>query len=495
MPSRLILPILLLLLIGSSCSRHADLSILEKLEQVCEEDSFSSTQADSLMNEWREKKTDDGKARFLYLEGLSELRKGNIPNAAIALMEAEDLADRNVDAGLLGKIYRSLAQIYASVQDHEMALRYRLLQEEAVKRTGDRKSQILAQGMLAVAYNNVGEHEKADSVNNLFHAGMVLLWNDPGIAQAYVNEAYSEALRGEWDEVVHSLETAVKFDSTVLTDHVKLLMQTAILKAGAQSLSIANIDIGEGLTLPAEFWEQEGDFEKAYYSLRSYTDQVDSLYQSSIRNGLSVRIAEINEAKAEIAKLRIKEQRSVIAILLLAVMLLSFASISIWYIQRRKRDMIRGVISVLDETGLTFRQLMIKQSSGRYRELKRLYDILLLDSSPAVVKSDLAKKIYVALKDLRGSKNLEKLGRELDGFSGNAYSDLLREMPDIKAEDAAIFIYTGLGFPVGIISALMKTAEANVRNRRSRLRQKVIALKSPREADFLLILSEKPSPQ
>ena len=262
----------------------------------------------------------------------------------------------------------------------------------------------------------------------------------------------------------------------------------------------------ESAAIIAKTWLQElladkGDYQNAYRFLQETLDYQSEVVNQLINQSLFRTQRDFIKAQENEIILRNRNQRLLIAILVLSFILVAFISGMMARHFRRKAEnkelemerFSESMKQILDEKDASIHGLQTQFKSihsQRFRQLEEYYKDYEIARRSGASMSRLYDSLLAIIRDIEGDTNGQ---RYLDTLIDEQYEGIMRrlysECPNLTKQDYLLFSYSAAGFERATIGMLLGNLSADaIHMRRSRLRKSIRAINPPSIQDFLNLI-------
>lgn len=450
------------------------------------------------------------RARALVQVSFVAKSRGELAEAMVSLLEAEESMHEVDDMRLKGLIYRTKGDIYS-------------------------------EGCLFA--NALGEYAKAkecfDALALDYHSasalydmgGMLIQMRDFEHAEEVLVEAMEYAVEADNREflcgVLHELLdlSIYRDDYAACREYVDafgvydaLLFGQAHFSAVRAMLLSREGDLAEALKLvrEAEYMEDAewADVEYARYIIaRNAGDTDEALrWQERSKNAQDRLMLEVLEQpvlnvevemlqgnlRAERRERELVAERNAIIYMLVAVIVVGIILFA-WSRLRRKNREIAQYVDMVGELQSTLRTLPAEMASSvgalyrdRFSELNELCEIFYDHSGSSRHKSMVFNKLVQTIEAIKtDAKRLEELERAVDEYRGGLMSKLTALVPKLSERDRRVSLYVFAGFSNRAIAIFIDSDPVSVSKIRYNIKQKVKNTQTEGVEVLLEALSEK----
>ena len=452
----------------------------------------------------------DDRLLMHYYMGRIYENAGDDEKAAIEYSKGEALVEEVSNAIVVGRLYGCMADIYNKIHNSTKELEYAHKAINVFEKMEDSRYYIITKGVMAMAYANAREYDKADS---LYKEAIALLEEDSVSMVVYLgNYARLKVLSPKPDPsgAIRLLGRISNEYNRALTADLYCVYAYALQLTGkineCDSIigQLAKFGISE-----LDYWryliyKHRGDNKMALECLenssRRYERQMISLLSNTTDNALKDYYA----LEAEKARLQMKLK---VSYLLLA--LVSFAAVAAYFIihlariNRKKAQDIENSLLLYENACRTLevygtqcaeqnnsidmlRSELAQSYKKQFSTIGELCLTYLTKQDKKDVKDHIYKKVVNMIANISDEKKLhKKLEDQINAELDNILINMREDMPDLTDEDMRFISYCIVGFDATIISTILNISCSNVYTKKSRFKSRIKELDSPRKEHYL----------
>ena len=446
-----------------------------------------------------------------YYEGRIHFNAKRDAEAIICQMHALDNAMNTEPRRYLGLIYTAMADLSGRSYCWEEADTYLTSAQRAFLDVNDSTSYFLATENIIINLSNQGKKKEAlkmiDSLmDNDIPSSLLadLLIKKAGIMVDTTKVDYHPALAC----YQQAFQMGGKPSKKQLARYAYILGKCGYDKEAEQVfLQLLNSD--ESAAFTANTWLQElladkGDYQNAYRILRETLDSQSEVVNQLINQSLFRTQRDFIKVQENEIVLRNRNQRLLIALLVLSFILT--ASFLGLMVRRFRRNVVKKELEmerlsesmkrILDEKDASIHGLQSQFKSihsQRFRQLEEYYKDYEIARRSGAFKSHLYYSLLAIIRDIEGDvvgqRHLDNLiDQQFDGIMAQLHS----ECPNLQKCDYLLFSYTAAGFDLTTIGMLLGNLSADaIHMRRSRLRKTLREINPPSLQAFLDVLDLK----
>lgn len=430
---------------------------------------------------------------WMYL-GTEQFNDKKYNEAIVSFEQAIEYSNSVSDQNLQGVLYSKMADTFIKSQDYVQADDYL---DKAIKCFEDSvrpDQKNLAQIMKAVNYIRLMEWDKAEGLFNSLLSDNTLLDKQKGSVEGYyaMMILYNPSIK---DTTAFShLNNAIFYNGTL--ENVDQYCAYAYILGSLGRDEEADL-LFQGIDLEDytnnysyEYWKhrlykEKGDYKKAYSSLLSARNIVDSItrvnHTLSASNAQRVQLEDLAIQR----QLTVQNQRwMIVAISLLAILIATV--LSVLYLRRKRKsiaehDRMEIVIDTLNhrisEMNSEKNVLIKEKTKVRFALIGSIFEDIhhLIGSGESPTKERLYEIINVRTKILENDENAQKeFEKSLNEESGNIMTNFHNDFPDLKPEEYRLASCIFAGFDNTTIMLIMGiTTLEYTRVKKNRLKNKI----------------------
>lgn len=451
----------------------------------------SDTLTAPMMEYYRFSDRHDERARAMYQHALVMQAMGKMPEAMLALLEAEESFVKYDNKRLEGLIHRTRGDLYgvgclyrnsfdeyalaaecfneAGLTEHYIYARMEMGTTELLMRhydeavalydevteyaTENDNRYLLCEALMGLAeiYSQQDDYAKCAEVLDKIEAHNALLFD---FCHYYCLRATCDAARGDKDSAESNIVKATEaedYDEEAVNYTLYLVHRTL------------------GDTATALMWHEQNKNEQDALLLEVLEQPVLNVEVESLQKTLA-------SEKRERALIR---QRNALIYIGIAIALIAIA-LYIRYRMRKKNDDIAQYIATIEELQLANRNLPEEMTASvsalyldRFSELNHLCDIYYDHSGSSRQKNLVFDKLNETIDAIKSdNKRLKELEAAVNRYRDNVMEQL-REVPRLTERDLRIALYTFAGFSNRAISIFLDSDPVSISRYRYNLKQKI----------------------
>lgn len=469
----------------------------------------SDTLTKPMMEYYRFSDHHDERARAMYQHALVMQAMGKMPEAMLALLEAEESFAKYDNKRLQGLIHRTRGDLYGEGCLYRNAYDEYALAADSFAEAELSEHHIYARMEMGTTEMLMRHYEEAIALYEEVVEYAVASDNRYLLCEALMGlaEVYSQQ-----DDYAKCAETLDKIDehNTLLFDfcHYYCLRATCDAARGDKPSSERNIvkateaeDYDEdmvnytlyvvhrtlGDTATALMWHEHNKNEQDALILEVLEQPVLNVEVESLQKSLT-------SEKRERALIR---QRNTLIYIGIAIVLIAL-TLYIRYRMRKKNNDIAQYIATIEELQLANRNLPEEMTASvsalyldRFSELNHLCDIYYDHSGSSRQKNLVFDKLNETIDAIKSDhKRLKELEVAVNRYRDNVMEQL-REVPRLTERDLRIALYTFAGFSNRAISIFLDSDPVSISRYRYNLKQKIKNSGAEHSEQLLNALSDK----
>ena len=452
----------------------------------------------------------DDRLLMHYYMGRIYENGGDIDKAAIEYSKGENLVEHVSNDIVVGRLYGCMADVYNKTHNSAKELEYAYKAIDVFEKVGNSRHYNITKGVVAMAYANASEYNKADS---LYKESLASLEEDTvSMVVLLGNYARLKVLSPISDH-----NGAIRLLGRISNEYKKPL-STNLYCVYAYALQLAGrIDECDSIIKQLEklgvgdlnYWQyliykhrvdNKLALEYLENSSKRYEKQINSLLSNTTDNALK----DYYSSEAEKNKLKMKLK---VSYLLLA--LVSFAAVAAYIIihlvrtNRKKAQDIENSLLLYENVCRTLevygiqcaeqnnsidmlRSELAQSYKKQFSTIGELCLTYLTKQDKKDVKDHIYKKVVNMIANISDDKKLhKKLEDQINAELDNILINMRVDMPDLTDEDMRFISYCIVGFDATIISTILNISCSNVYTKKSRFKSRIKELDSPRKEHYL----------
>ena len=455
----------------------------------------------------------DDRLLMHYYMGRIYENAGDLDKAAIEYAKGEELVGGVSNDIIVGRLYGCMADVYNKTQNSMKELGYALKAIDIFEKVENRRHYNITKGVVAMAYANAREYDKADS---LYKESIALLEEDSVSMVVYLgNYARLKVLSPIPDPI-----GAIRLLGRISNEY-KQTLTADLYCVYAYALQLADrIDECDSIieqlaklgVSDLNYWQyliykHRGDnklaLEYLECSSRRYERQVHSLLSNTTDNALK----DYYSSEAERAKMEMKiKVMSLVSAILAVAMILSIVILKLMLINRKKQRAMETYLDMyenaskklsdydaqIDEHNSKLNILRASFSQVYKKQFTTIGDLCLTyltKQGKKDVKDHIYRKVEKLIANISSDEKLHsqlenKINAELD----NIILHLRNDLPKLSNDDMRFICYCIIGFDATLISVILNLSMENVYTKKSRLKAKINALNSPYKENYLMYI-------
>ncbi len=455
---------------------------------------------------------------YYYLGRIQENYK-DLPAAIVSFITAEEASEGSKDIAFKGLLDLGIANIYRKSHNALKTLEYTERGKTLFTLSCDTSHLNLIDGRLAMAYQENKEWEKADS---LYQICMRLSSRDTGFFTIYLSQyALFKVLKPDPDPA-----GAIELLNRRRVDYGKrLTIKDYGVYAYASALSgdfktcdaiIAMIEGAspdkrlESRYLEYRILEEKKDYPRALQLLKDiYTDQ-DSVVTQLLNHSVTKSIQEYTERKSVESKMQMKRHRNIWVVSIIILTLFSTAMFLWISLRRRKeKDKAEELLRSAEEANrlLKLSNVEMETSLGilqktfvqfYHEELERMGSLCEAFIKARGRKDEGGKEaVYRRVEKIvesinKNDESYARFKRQVNNYLDNAVDDFLEDLGgNLTPDDERYICYSIAGFDSKTLSMLLGLSLPNVYTKRTRLRDRIRLMDSPKKERYLAFFEDK----
>lgn len=433
---------------------------------------------------------------YYYLGRIHE-NSGDIPNAMLSYLRAEECAVNCDDSRYLGLIYRSMADVNNYTFNAEEELRYAKLAFECFSELEDTVYADYALLGLATAYNNIHDYE--ESISYCIMAIDRAKQNQDPVLLSDTYRLYSDVLiksRKNAEEQASELlnEIVAMGFSLSVKDCGRLAYCNALLgndAAADEMLGLAEKIAGKGgryNVFGPKYWieKHRGNYSSALSAFESEVSIQDSVLRDALRQSSIVTQRNYFRQMSEYEKYRFRVAKTaMISGTVFSVFVIVIIIVVVLYRSRRREDEISGYITLLDVSDRQIKELSSEISEFSHK-ISHLYQAKfdMIDnicrkyyehSDESTRKSVVYREVENLIGKLSSTDDEYML---LEGILDKYKDDIMHKLRadsalKLKPDDIKLLGYWFAGFSSPMMSLLLNRPISVIYNMRSRLKARI----------------------
>ena len=454
--------------------------------------------------------TNDDKLLTYYYLGRIYQNAGDFNKAAVEFSKAEALVSGSDNNLIRGRLYMAIATIYNSTRNSEKEIDYVQKGYEAFKLAGSEHNCKLSVSRLAMAYSNLRQWEKSDS---LFNVGLSLCINDSILMPLFLSSyARVKVLKPDREP-----DAAIEFLSRICNDYAKPLA-TRDLYAYAYALALKGDNAGCDSILKSlngkkheehEYWmylisDYRGNYKDAIYFLTQSSLRQEEEIENYLTNSVDSTVKEYYKQKEFLNKVEYRYKILILIALIFGVVAISSVSIILLINKNRKKQKeIESYLKMSEAASLQldkYEEEVISQSE-KIKSMQKVYAKMykkqfatvselcmsyLLKQDKKDVKDFIYRKVENIVMSISSDNKLHfQLERQINRELNNILLHLKEDIPTLSKDDIRFVCYCIIGFDANLISIILNLSASNIYTKKSRLRSKINTLDSPYKEQYL----------
>lgn len=448
----------------------------------------------------------------LFLTGIIQMNANRLGEAVVSFSKGLDMAKDNDLNMWEGQCARGLFMLYGRILDSSSQLRYAEIAIDAFSKGNYKDWKEYAVYEMAIAYNNIGQYEKAYSiskgiVDNFKESGDSLLLKE----STHLMGLASFNMHNYYQSLTHY---AVTFHSNpdMITENDKEIISYSTRMVGADSLSpemkklIDWVETKNDYQYPYAILATDGIFEEAYKSLETYKEKQDSVLNIILKSDVSELSNQYEENRKLLDESKNRNERFAILALFIITLMIVVIAVLLLRVKLSNREvriakLMSNVESLKNDLQEQINRNSSKQDSDRpsgkpylqllsetYSEANDLCDKYYQCAGLKVNNDISLEEINKTIKNFTDTEYLSKIEEYVNEMSEGLYRSFEKEMHSLREDNRRIFLYYLLGFSPRSISVLMDLRLDAVYNKKSRIKAAVIRSNASRKDEYLKIL-------
>ncbi len=455
----------------------------------------------------------DDRLLMHYYMGRIYANDGNMDKAAIEYSKGEKLVEEVSNTIVVGRLYGCMADVYNKTRNSTEELEYAQKAIDVFEKMENYKHYNITKGVMAMAYANAREYDKADS---LYKESIVLLEEDSVAMVVFLgNYARLKVLSPNPDPkgAIGLLGRISNEYKRTLTADLYCVYAYALQLAGrtdeCDSIieQLAKLGVSDLNYWQYLIYKHRGDnklaLEYLENSSKRYEKQINSLLSNTTDNALKDYYS--SEAEKTKMEMKIKVMSLILAILAVA-MILSAVILKLMFINRKKQRAMEMYLNMyesaskklsdydeqIDEHNSKLNILRASFSQVYKKQFTTIGDLCLTyltKQNRKDVKDHIYRKVEKLIANISSDEKLHsqlenKINAELD----NIILHLRGDLPKLSNDDMRFICYCIIGFDATLISVILNLSMENVYTKKSRLKAKINALNSPYKENYLMYI-------
>lgn len=469
----------------------------------------SDTLTAPMMEYYRFSDSHDERARAMYQHALVMQAMGKMPEAMLALLEAEESFTKYNNKRLLGLIHRTRGDLYGEGCLYRNAYDEYALAAECFSEAELTEHHIYARMEMGTTKLLMRHYEEAIALYNEVTEYAIESDNRYLLCEALMGLAEVYSQQDDYAKCAEVLDRVEAHDALLFDFcHYYCLRATCDAAHGDKASAERNIvkateaeDYDDeavnytlyvvhrtlGDTATALMWHEQNKNEQDALILEVLEQPVLNVEVESLQKTL-------NSEKRERALIR---QRNTLIYIGIAIALIAIA-LYIRYRMRKKNNDIAQYIATIEELQLANRNLPEEMTASvsalyldRFSELNHLCDIYYDHSGSSRQKNLVFDKLNETIDAIKSdNKRLKELEVAVNRYRDNVMEQL-REVPRLTERDLRIALYTFAGFSNRAISIFLDSDPVSISRYRYNLKQKIKSSGVEHSEALLNALSDK----
>ena len=440
-----------------------------------------------------------------YYRGRVLYHKEDYPSALISFFKAKDVANKNNEYFWEGMSYRGISDIYAVTSNAADELIYAEKEFENIQKSGVQPYLNYSLLDLSRAYNNNGRDEDvirisdqlADSARKYDDEYLMYMAHAEKARILSWQKKYADALI-IWKEIINS---------SFATSQDSLFYAWNLAENGFQNKSIEIVGKVSNSPVPLDrfimysVYKSNGQYVEALNEMEKMFTQTDSILKKERSFNISNSLTEYYEMENQIREEKIKSQNFkigfIISLSVLIVVILAYLISQLW--RKYKLNEVKR-LDLIEELNKTVRNNMESKSESsliiqnlfqsQHKLLSELGEIIRENPQTNKAKRRIDEKIDSIINgiSLSGGR-LSDFEKQVDKVYNNLFSEFRNDLPNLKKEDYALFLYSIMDFSYSAISIFLgESSIESIYNRKRRLKNKIQALSTEKSQKYLVFL-------
>ncbi len=455
--------------------------------------------------------TADQKMKAYYYLGRIQYNGHNPNTAIISYTQAEIASGKSQDEGFKGLLAMAMSDIYKNAHYADKEQEYVEKGMAHFQCAKDTAHYNLSIGLLAMAYQEKSEWEKADS---LYRRVIELAQRDTAAMRMFlVRFAAMKVVQPDVDP-----KGAIDLLNRLYSDYKASLSVKAYgIYAYASALDGDNKTCDAILSLlndqpersrrDSRYYEYliaslRGDYSRANQLLTSIYSEQDENVDRMLNNSITKSLQDYYQNEAVETKHKSQVQRLSFAILIMGLFLI-FGVFVFWSIRKREKERIAAdnLIRIAEESNM-----LLAQTRSEFSSLQQSYIQLFknqFDTVGSLCKTYMKNQgkpeetrktaVYGKVKDIiafigKDKKQQELFEEQINHDLNNIVARLKADLGKVSEEDSRFICYTIAGFDPNIVATFLNLSLTNVYTKRSRLRDRIRQMDSPYKDEYLRVL-------
>ena len=448
-----------------------------------------------------------------YYKGRIHENANDYGEALYQLMRSYKLAEERQDNLWVGRISRSISDIYTITFNSQEAIKFAKIAHDAMSKTGN---PIYIRETLFDYIRMLHNARKYDSAMVLYPMLFEMGRNaqDSMFIQS-IRYVYAKTLIG-LDKPAEAVSEFKKIntsnDSTRLwTSYLLLAYANNGNLAEAKRIIDSRNDLHDVAYLGGiySYYNQTKDYEKALRALEEQNRIGNKDIDWYMGQNLTGSLTKLIEEEDRTHKTEIKAERTIwIASIVLVISILVVLALSVIFRYRNRQNQLVARLESMDELTNDYNNICEKLEDLQKKVLQSKYKLADSFFSSIYVEGDdekTRKKFLATLtKQLNAIGNDETTQKEIESWVDNNADGIITKFHNLpinmKDADRKVFLYSVLGFSTNTMAILINAPDLmSVYNRRKRLRNKISKLKTQENNvntdEFLKYLSDGKHPE
>lgn len=455
----------------------------------------------------------DDRLLMHYYMGRIYENGGDIDKAAIEYSKGENLVEHVSNDIVVGRLYGCMADVYNKTHNSAKELEYAYKAIDVFEKVGNSRHYNITKGVVAMAYANAREYNKADS---LYKESLASLEEDSVSMVVYLgNYARLKVLSPKPDPsgAIRLLGRISNEYNRALTADLYCVYAYALQLAGRidecdsiikqlEKLGVGDLNYWQYL-----IYKHRGDNKLALQYLENsskrYEKQINSLLSNTTDNALK----DYYSSEAEKTKMEMKiKVMSLVTAILAVVMILSVVILKLMFINRKKQRAMETYLDMyesaskkladydaqIDEQSSKLNILRASFSQVYKKQFTTIGDLCLTyltKQGKKDVKDHIYRKVEKLIANISSDEKMHlKLESQINAELDNIILHLRNDLPKLSNDDMRFICYCIIGFDATLISVILNLSMENVYTKKSRLKAKINALNSPYKENYLMYI-------
>lgn len=444
----------------------------------------------------------DQKLRTYYYLGRIQHNAKNKIEAMHSYTKALDLLELSDDYHFKILVHGILSNMYSGQYMADKALYHAEKAYEYAIASGDKKSEWIHLGQLAVCWGSVGEKSKADSLFQLYMAQPVR--DTAAFAKKLLY--YSKMLLGRNPsepersvEIFNLVKDKYKGRPTIDNYYFYAFALEQIGKIKESQQLLDKLETFKKRSLSIDTWryaiqKHRGNYKEALTLFENSVRGQDSIIITNLRQSLERARSSYYEEKAKGVSLNLIKERQEKVITLFAAIIIIIGIMWAFYLRRKRWiSRIEQIESLKSDMTILHQKYLINNK----KQFRVLHDLCAsyLEPSSKRKQDKIYDEIKKSLTELIVNDTIpSKAELIVNEEFNNIMSKLRQDCPGHSEESYRLYSFLFMDFSLKTISIILGVSPESVRTRKYRLKQEILSKNSPFKETYLALLNKEVTP-